>query len=333
MTILLADSFLDGAHDAKWDAVTAVTTANTTSSRHASDTLTPTRWASNSGGSDEYLSKTIDPPLNTVAAGVASWRQYSFYSTLHTIRVRRGGVDLVRLGRVTGGTADLQLTDGAGTTLGTYTNPDGGDGQTWVSHSLVVVIDGAQSRAIAYLGDTPAMDVTLDLGTGGIDEVQISTSAQTTSADVAFQDAWITDGEVLGDARVEVLVPSGVGAAAEWTPDEGVNWARVADASVGYVETDTVGYRDSHVHAGLDDDGRDRVLQVAATVLAYTTDLTAREVAPSVRIGGVDYDGLAQALTAAPSPIVEVWDVSPATSAAWTAVEVDGAEFGYGAAS
>src|SRR5215471_10896378 len=63
-----------------------------------------------------------------------------------------------------------------------------------------------------------------------------------------FDDLYVTDGELLGDVKVDCRVPNAAGDLSEWTPTAAPNWSNVeeheSDDDATTVQTDTVGKRD-----------------------------------------------------------------------------------------
>lgn len=143
--------------------------------------------------------------------------------------------------------------------------------------------------------------------------------------------ATLGTGFFLGDVRVRAVYPDGAGASTQWTPDSGTNFERVDettnDNDTSYVETATVTERDSYTFGDVPTDATIFGITLVATATRVTSGNT---VTPYARVGGTNYDGTATATQVAvykPS-LPSLFLVSPDTSVAWTATEVNASEFG-----
>lgn len=153
-----------------------------------------------------------------------------------------------------------------------------------------------------------------------------------------YDDLYICDGSgashttFLGDYRSFVRLPStGNGTHAEWAPSTGTDHGALVDAATpnitDYVSSSTAGHRDTFNYAALG---------VSGTVGAVTQPVYAKADAAGIRqlvaicvIGGTTYThATAQTLGSDWLYYRFTWLVSPATAAAWTVAEIDGAEFG-----
>lgn len=134
----------------------------------------------------------------------------------------------------------------------------------------------------------------------------------------------------LGDCRVQLLLPTSDGAYQEWTPTPaGTHYTTVKTLPVrttDYVASATLNARDTWgydgVPAGVTVNG------VQVTTAAAKDEAGARSIAPLVRSGGVDVAGANQALSLDNQALIQLWERNPATSATWTAADVNAAEFG-----
>lgn len=158
------------------------------------------------------------------------------------------------------------------------------------------------------------------------------------SPEVLVDDLYLLDGtgslnnDFLGEMRVQTLYPTGTGNYAQFTPSTGANWQNVDDVpengDTDYNGSSTVNQIDSFALGDLAT-GTAAPKVVQANLVARKDDVGPRSLAPHFRIGGADYAGAGQALNSTHLPFLQVYDVSPATSVAWTASEVNGAEAGY----
>lgn len=161
-----------------------------------------------------------------------------------------------------------------------------------------------------------------------------------TPAVVAYYgDLYICDGtgsvnkDFLGDVRVDTIFPSGAGAAAQFTPTGSANnWENVDDASpdedAGYNVSDTAGATDSFVFADVTALNAS-VFGFQANILARKDDAGTRTLRGIARVGGANYEGSDRSLSDSYVDQQQIWDLNPATSAAWTEAAINAAEFGY----
>ena len=169
-------------------------------------------------------------------------------------------------------------------------------------------------------------------------QVQIGAGGGVGSASIGDYDdlyvcdnAGVVNNDYLGDVRVQAILPDGAGGNTEWDPSAGANWQCVDEVppneDVDYVYTSVAGERDSYTFVNL--------IPVAGSINAVVIyprsrkdDAGARTVAPVVRIGGINYDGIGQAIGNSYAYYPQIYETSPATIAAWTIAEINGAEFG-----
>lgn len=135
----------------------------------------------------------------------------------------------------------------------------------------------------------------------------------------------------LGDVRVQAILPNGVGAQAEWDPSAGANWQCVDEAApnadTDYVSTAVAGERDSHVFADLAP-ATGSIKAVVVYPMARKDDAGARSIAPVVRVGGVNYDGVEQPIGDTYAYYRQIYEENPGTTVPWTIADVNAAEFG-----
>jgi len=137
--------------------------------------------------------------------------------------------------------------------------------------------------------------------------------------------------DFLGDVRVQAILPSGAGNTTQMTPSAGSNYACVDEASpngdTDYVSETTAGEKDTYVFGNLTPTSG-TVKGVQVLIDARKDDAGSRSIAPVYRPVSTDYDGTAVSIGDSYAYYREITEVSPATSAAWTIAEINGAEFG-----
>jgi len=137
--------------------------------------------------------------------------------------------------------------------------------------------------------------------------------------------------DFLGDLKVTTLYADGAGNSSQWTPSAGSNYQNVDEAQVDgdttYNSDSTAGHIDLYTFGALS--GSPAVKGVALAMTARKDDAGTRTIAAMVRISSTNYQGATtHSLLDGYSQFRENYDVSPATSSAWTASEIAGAEFG-----
>jgi len=152
----------------------------------------------------------------------------------------------------------------------------------------------------------------------------------------AYDDLYICDdtGSVnntfLGDVRVQTLLPTGAGASTQFTPSVGSNWDNVNDTpyvSTTYNSDSVSGHRDTYAMGDLIS-GTGTIFGVQDNILALKTDAGAASIKAAIKSGGTVYYDSTVALGTALDSSNAVREQDPATSAAWTATNVNAVEFG-----
>jgi hypothetical protein len=154
---------------------------------------------------------------------------------------------------------------------------------------------------------------------------------------VGVDDVYILDttgtlnNDFLGDVRVQTLLPNADGTYSQLTPSTGtthntlVNEA--APNTTTYVSSSTPGQKDSYQ---FDDLAANTANVYGVEITNYSHKDAAGPAGFSnlVRVGGTDYLSTSQPLATSWVPNRDILDANPATSAAWTASDVNNAEFG-----
>jgi len=143
-------------------------------------------------------------------------------------------------------------------------------------------------------------------------------------------DIYITDGEVLGDVRIEPLHPGSDGYYAGWTPNGGsAHYDRVDEALVDdettYLEAAAIGAAESHALAA-HDTGETKGIYVWLGL--RNTLGEASKTTSLLRISGADYLGDEKAPASTYKFYGEGRLTNPATGLAWTDGDLDALELG-----
>lgn len=168
------------------------------------------------------------------------------------------------------------------------------------------------------------------------DAVRILGDGGGASGSVIIDDLYICDGsgslnnDFLGPVRVKAAFADGAGNYSQFTPSAGSNFQNVdetsQDGDTTYNSETTAGEKDTYTFAALGLTGT--VKGVQTNLMVRSDAVGAETVAPTWRISSTDYDGTAVAVNTSYVDKTQVYETSPATAAAWTVSEIDGAEFG-----
>ena len=153
------------------------------------------------------------------------------------------------------------------------------------------------------------------------------------------QDIYIADGTgpapsnaFFGDVRVYEASPNGAGATTTFTPTgAATNWQVAAQVSptpaTVYNSSSTVGAADLYT-IGAIPTGLGTIFGVQVNGTLSKTDAGARTATLSIKSGAVTAAGASHSLQISPTTYMEVFNVDPATSAAFTAAGVNALQFG-----
>lgn len=331
MTLLFVDGF--GGGDASKYGTAPAYTPQTASPRVTSGYY----WSTS--GANSFKTKVFTAAsevfvgigAKTTSTSTLSW-SLSFYGdsgvTQHiTVQVSTGNVIEVRRG-TTGGTL---LATGT-TVLGTswhyiecrVTIADSGG-------IVQVRLDGSTSNEINFSGDTKNAGTNTTIDAIGFGHAG---SGTTTIADFHVKNtAGSVNNTWLGDVCVRTIVPTGDGNQSGLTGSDGnsvSNWQQVDELPVSSTDynggttaalSDTYGFGD--LPAGVT-----TVYGVAVNAFWAKSDAGAASANVRTRVASTNYDGATQALTTSYVGYQEIREANPNTSAAWSASDVNGAEFG-----
>lgn len=197
------------------------------------------------------------------------------------------------------GTIEVRLNGNTILTLGSA-NTQGGTAATW---------DGVRFGT----GANVAIDITMD--------------------DLVIWDAsGGNNNDFLGDVRVALSIPqSGNGTNTGLTLSAGTDHGAVVDDTTQdgdstYAFSASAGVKDTYNMTDHSITGSVKAVQVD---LIARKDLTGlKQVCPVWRIGSTDYDGTTINPGLTYSSLRQIYELSPATSAAWTISEINGAQLG-----
>lgn len=330
MALLFIDGFDAGDYAQKWSP--SGTVSSSTVSRLG---VGRTALVSGTGAS---LKKSFAPTAqvfvgfafttnNAVAMnGPALYIQSDGGATSHVLVGWNGGVLTVWRG-----------TASAGNILATATVTEPQNSVSWVHIEVAATIHDTTGTVVVRVNGEQVLSFTGDTRNAGtstlIDGVSI---IRPPSQGIYVDDFYLCNGEgathntFLGDVRVHTVVPTGAGSSTQLTPSTGANWAAVDElpySATDYVSSATAGQKDLYALGDLPA-SPGTIVAVQHSVVGKKTDAGARSIKPLAKVGGTEYAGAASALGTSDGTATVTLAASPATSAAWTASEVNGMEIG-----
>jgi hypothetical protein len=287
------------------------------------------------------LDKSLPATYTKVLIGFGLWlNARPLDPSIPFLQLRNGTTAILNLSQTSAG--KLQVGGG---TAGPTTIATG----TWYFVELKVFINGASSTYELHLNSASEIASTVySGGSTGINNISFTAGIPPAgfgsghfNGQYSFDDLYVLDwsaspnNDFLGDVVVETILPSADGGHTDFTPNSGTaHFSRVNEASgtypdddTSYVASNTVGNRDSYAYGDL--------TTLAGTIFGVQRNLYLRKdsagtrtVKPSTRISGTDYDGSAISPSTSYGYASDIQETNPATSAAWTISDVNGAEHG-----
>ena len=136
--------------------------------------------------------------------------------------------------------------------------------------------------------------------------------------------------DFLGPLKVFTIFPDGAGSQNDWAGNYSSNYANVneagGDGDATFNQSATVGNIDLFAFGNVP---LGTIAAIQHTFQARQDAGAQRTFRPKTRISGANYSGDTLQLPGSHAFITDVVEVSPATSTAWAASEVNAAEFGY----
>jgi hypothetical protein len=237
------------------------------------------------------------------------------------------------------------------------------DGRVYLTNSAGTVVatsaasvpeglgTGAYIEAKITFGDAGAFELRVNGATEGsgtsdfkngaapasADNIRIGHLSTNTNCASRIDDFYLCDtlgsvnNDFLGDCRVDTIRPNGAGNYTQFTPSAGANWEAVDDGTpntTDYVDSTTVGHRDSYAMGNLAP-LNDTTVYAVQTLVAVNKDNSGfRQVRPFVRSGGVDGDGGIATLGTSQTYARHIHDLNPNGDVAWTEGAVNAMEAG-----
>lgn len=192
---------------------------------------------------------------------------------------------------------------------------------TWYFVEMGIDCDNAGSYEVRVNGDSagwlaPTSADTQNGGTGLIDNVRINTSHEVSAS---IDDLWITYGDELvwlGDRRIDLLNLDADDTPQDWTPSSGNAWERL-NAGDGYVASNIDEATSLFTLANLPYTP-ESIDGIAVRSLMDKSDAGARSAAVLLKSGATEVESAELALSTSSLGLTHVFQVDPATNAAWT---------------
>lgn len=187
---------------------------------------------------------------------------------------------------------------------------------------------GNPGRISVYRNGVPIMsDATLDLSAySAIDKVRFQASGTTSNNDLYWSEVIVADWNTIG-SKVVTRIPDANGNYTAWTGA----YTDIDEISGGsdVISSNNVGDRESWSLSAFPAlVGGESIESVKMSVNGLRDAAGPQAINMFNRQGGTDYDGSDQTLTTSNAGYSQVWDLNPATAAAWTVAELDASEWG-----
>lgn len=367
MALILMDSFDDRATAGlalKWTSLGGGTIAPSISVGNGRRSTQSLRHSFATSSVGQPLLVTPGTPVPSGATCVLGFAfRASSFSTLETLTnfdpsassvqsnflavIRQGGTTQLAFRLNTNGTISAYRGQSSATLLGTTTEALTA---TQYHHLQFKAVIDDSSGAV-----TITRDGTTILSLSGIDTKHTSSAtwdqvgvlrlvlAVGASTTWDLDDLYLLDGtttsddprnDVLGDCRVDPILPDGVGTYNDSTPSGGaVSRYTMVDEALQNGDTDyntfaNAGEKDSYTYQGAPVAGA-TIYGVQVNLWHRKEDAGTATARAFTRLGGSDYYGSSLNPGTSVSCQRQVWAQKPSDSSDWTDTDVDGAEFGY----
>jgi hypothetical protein len=301
------------------------TTASTFNSSNGRASILPTNGAVDTNYLDcDFSAASADFWLHDVI-----WTASLAATSGEFVRVYSGGTQRIAV-KVNSTSGDLVVQKWNGSAWVTLLTTATGVivGNTRFVLDLHVVLGNPGKIALYINGAVVAADATLDVsfsGVTGFDKVRLS-NARTSSSNTYHSEVIVADWNTIG-SKIVSKAPDANGNYTAWT---GV-YTDIDDISGGsdVLASGSANQRESFSMADFPAlSGSEVIAAVGMGISALRDAGGPQNVNMFTRIASTDYDGADRTLNAATTNRQVLWQVSPATSAAWTVAEINGAEFG-----
>jgi hypothetical protein len=214
----------------------------------------------------------------------------------------------------------------------------------WHYIEFGATIDSSTGTAVVHVDNTQVINFTGNTKNGGtnttIDAVSFSnmTFGGATYGSPIIDDLYVCNSSgggststFLGDVRVETCLPNGAGSSTQFTPTgSGTNYLNandVPDSTTTFNSDSTAGHRDTYALANLAA-GTGTVFAVQQVMVAFKTGAGSASLKGAQQSGATVSYGATRSLGTSSTVYTDVSETNPATSATWTAGDVNGLEAG-----
>ena len=284
-----------------------------------------------SSSSDISLKKFMPVTATTAVVGMAI-RPQTFPMNRFAEIVTSTGAQIVMLALDAAGR--LQIKNASSTVLATGTTPFVSG--SWFYVEVKVVVNGATGSVTARVNAGPEIaTTTINTGTVPVSGVSLRTIDV---PPVSYDDLYIVDNagsennDFLGDRHVDTSYMTADGAHTDWVPNSGTaHFSRVnetnADLDTSYVASSALNAIDTYQAGPVSVVSAD-IRGIQVNLWARKDDAGLRQLAPVIRIAGVDYVGTPVTLATGYVDYTQIYEQNPATGADWTVTGVNTAEYG-----
>ncbi len=289
------------------------------------------------GASRSLLTRNLGN-LSTVVVGFA-FKPTNSYNAVQIMSLWDGASQGVTLRHTVAGEFEIRRGTSAANTLGT-TSGAAVSLDTWAYIELKVTTHATTGSFELRVNGVNVLSGTNVNTKGGsnnyITNAKLELSTGTANS-YFFDDLYILDtsgsvnNDFLGSRKVVTVFPSAEGDNIDFTPSTGTDNSALVDENPAnesdYVESGTTGHKDLYQYGNLGATGGINGVQV--TTIAAVSDANPLTLKTLAKSGTTESADAGQSVsTTTFSAFSRILETNPDTSAAWTASEVDGAQFG-----
>lgn len=338
MALLWSDSFdnftVAATLTASYDAGSVLSLASIGAAKNGNGLA-----ASSSNGVAWKLVKTVSSPTTIIVGFALNLTALPNASATDHKVIRVGSIDLVIVGASGGGSVVVKngstvLATAAFTLIASV----------WTYIEMKVLFSATVGTVdLHYNGTSVASASGLNTGTAPT-SVTLQTNDGNGGGNNNYGEAvdnyYICDtsgsvnNDFLGPVKLFSLRPTGAGNYAQWTQTGGTGgqpWTAVNETEpngdTSYVADNVVNDRSSFTFGSLADTSN-AIKGIKVVLSTKKDDVVGRVICPMTRISSTDYDFSNYTETSAYVNAAKIQEQSPATSSAWTASEINAAEFG-----
>lgn len=292
--------------------------------------------ASLRSSSNASISKSLGVNSVTLIGGMAFKESDRSGAVGILMEFRDGATVQVGCYANTDGTIVIKRNGAGGTALGTstYAIPLG----SWIYIEFKATIDNAGTAEVRVNGTSvvSASGDTQQSANAYAGTFVVGMVAASTACDI--DDVYVCNGlgtrnnDYLGDIRIETLFANGAGYSTQWAPVGAANNYQCIDETTpnddtDYVATSGAAYIDSYTFADLISTSG-TIMGIQSCLRARKDDAGSRTVQPLYRPTSTTYSGTIASLGNSYLYYMDIQEVNPETTAAWTISEINGSEFG-----